>query len=148
MADAMDGPRVDDDAAFDLLADLERQTPDQIRRQRASDRVTMKARVVVQPANSSDAMKLRVQCVTGDLSAGGCRLMSPIPLAVGDVYRMKFEGTDIDLPIVFARCLRCRLIREDAFEAGFAFFSPVNLAPRKQEESEDDLLSGLDDRKR
>ena len=53
--------------------------------------------------------------------------MSSIPLQVGDVYKLEIEKGEIDLPILFARCLRCRLVREDAFESGFAFFNTVKL---------------------
>lgn len=136
---------LDDDAAFDLLADLERQTPQEIRRKRASDRVAIKAHVLIQPANASEIHKLKVQGVTGDLSTGGCRIMSPIPLGVGDLYRLSFDTPDVDVPMVFARCLRCRLIRENAFEAGFLFFTPVHLAERREREMDGDLLAASDD---
>jgi hypothetical protein len=51
----------------------------------------------------------------------------PLPLLVGDVYRLQFERNTLDLPLTFARCVRCRLVREDAFEVGFAFFSAICL---------------------
>ena len=49
------------------------------------------------------------------------------PLLVGDIYRLSFERSTIPLEPMFARCLRCRLVREDAFEAGFSFFNPIDL---------------------
>ena len=65
--------------------------------------------------------------VSGDVSSGGCLLLVATPLMVGDIYWLTFDRSVIDLPPAFGRCLRCRLIREDAFEAGFKFLSPVTL---------------------
>ena len=72
-------------------------------------------------------LKIKVKGVTGDISEGGCSAVFPIPTRVGDVYRLQFERKQLDLPLTFARCVRCRLIREDAYEAGFAFFSAICL---------------------
>jgi hypothetical protein len=117
----------DDDAAFELLTELERQTPEEIRRQRTTHRIALRARVLIQPGNASEMLKLKVKGVLGDISSGGCRIVSPLPLRVGDVYRLSFEPEELDLPLTFARCLRCRLVREDVFETGFQFFRPVHL---------------------
>lgn len=123
-----------DDVAFELLGELERNTSEEIRRRRSHFRVEVKARITIQPGNASDLAKLKTQGTTGDLSEGGCRALFPLPVRVGDVYRLSFDERRIDLPITFARCLRCRLLREDAFEVGFAFFVPIplpeNLASR------------------
>ena len=124
-----DFDHLDDEAsAFDLLRDLERQTPEEIRRKRSSDRIEVKAEVVIQSGDSSRMCKGAVQAVTGDLSEGGCRIMSPVPLGVGDVYRLMFDREALDLSLTFARCVRCRLVREDAFEVGFLFFNPIHLS--------------------
>jgi len=53
--------------------------------------------------------------------------MFPIPLIVGDTYRLSFENEPLDLPLVFARCSHCQLIKEDVYEAGLAFFTPIQL---------------------
>ena len=123
-----------DAVAFELLGELERNTSEEIRRRRSHFRVEVKARITIQPGNASDLAKLKTQGTTGDLSEGGCRALFPLPVRVGDVYRLSFDERRIDLPITFARCLRCRLLREDAFEVGFAFFVPIplpeNLASR------------------
>ena len=116
-----------DNVAFELLGELERNTSEEIRRRRSHFRVEVKARITIQPGNASDLAKLKTQGTTGDLSEGGCRALFPLPVRVGDVYRLSFDERRIDLPITFARCLRCRLLREDAFEAGFAFFAPITL---------------------
>lgn len=111
-----------------MLQDLERQTPDEIRRQRSSDRIEIKAALVIKSGDSSRSREPAVHAVTGDISARGCRMLSPVPIGVGDVFRLEFDRASIDLPIIFARCLRCRLVREDAFELGFEFFSPILLS--------------------
>ncbi len=40
---------LDQENAFDLLAELERNTPEEIRRQRANFRIAIKARVLLRP---------------------------------------------------------------------------------------------------
>ena len=119
--------RLNDDHAFDLLRELERNTPEEIRRQRSSFRIMIKSKVVLQPGNASEVLKFKVQGVTGDLSEGGCKALFPTPVRVGDVYRLQFDRQTLDLPLTFARCVRCSLVKEDSYEAGFRFFTPVTL---------------------
>jgi hypothetical protein len=83
--------------------------------------------VCVRQANTSESSRLELHGVTADLSRGGCRLILPLPTGVGDVFRIEFESSSPSLRLVFARCLRCRLVREDVFEAGFSFFAPIDL---------------------
>ncbi len=130
----------DQNSAFDLLSELERNTPDEIRRQRAHTRLALKAQVIIRPGNASDLLKLKVRGVTGDVSEGGCRILSPVPLRVGDIYRLDFDRRMLDVPLAFARCLRCQLVREDAFEVGFAFFRPLPLGQRHAARTSQSLL--------
>jgi hypothetical protein len=111
----------------ELLQSLERQKGDEVSKARMHARVDAKLKVVVRPGNSSEALRFKLQGITADLSRGGCRLILPLPVAVGDVFRIEFESSEHRIPLVFARCLRCRLVREDAFESGFSFFSPIEL---------------------
>ena len=113
--------------SVNLLEEIERSTPDAIARERAHTRVSLRSAVIVQPGNHSQRRTLKVQAVTGDVSAGGCLVLSPIPLLVGDTYLLSFTRHEIDLAPILARCLRCRLVREDAFEVGFGFFQPIDL---------------------
>lgn len=115
------------DEAFDLLQELERNTPEEIRHQRTHFRLQIKAKVILQSGNSSGLQGFRMQGVTGDLSEGGCKALFPMPAGVGDVYRLKIDDENLKLPLIFARCLRCVLLREDAFEVGFRFFAPIEL---------------------
>ncbi len=113
--------------AFDMLQELERNKSDEIKRQRSHERLIIKTKVIIQPGNASDMMRFKVQGVTSDISSGGTQVLTPMPLRVGDIYRISFNQTDLDLPMTFTRCLRCRLIREDAFEVGFSFFCNLDL---------------------
>ena len=116
-----------DDHAFDLLRELERNTPEEIRKQRSTFRITIKSKVVLQPGNASEILKFKVQGVTGDLSEGGCKALFPTPVRVGDVYRLRFDRHTLDLPLTFARFVRCFLVKDFSYEAGFRFFTPVTL---------------------
>lgn len=113
--------------ALELVEDLERNTSDEVRRQRSHARVQIKACVTVQPGNSSDRGKYQAQGTTVDLSEGGGKVLLPEPCHVGDIYLLTFDRRELDLPITFARCVRCSLIRENAFEVGFRFFAPIGL---------------------
>ena len=132
---------INSDEAFDLLQDLGRNTPDEIRRQRAHFRVAVKAAVVLQPGNASELMNFKVKGTTGDVSEGGLSALFPIPPRVGDIYRLAFDRNVLDLPLTFARCVRCRVVREDAFEAGFAFFTPIALPETSRTGEESSLIS-------
>jgi PilZ domain len=113
--------------AFNLLQELEKSKPDEIRRQRGHFRVAVKSSVVVRPGNSSERLKIKVKGVTGDVSESGLRIMVPIPCGVGDIYCLEFDQEKLNLPLTFARCVRCHLIRENAFDCGFSFFSTIAL---------------------
>lgn len=121
------GGAIASDDAFSLLQDLEKNTPDEIRMQRAHFRLAIKAGVTLQAGNASELLSLRVKGVTGDISEGGTSILFPVAPRVGDIYRLTFDRDALDLPLTFARCVRCRLVREDAFEAGFSFFAPISL---------------------
>lgn len=114
-------------ADADLLAELEQSTPEAVKGARLHTRVTIRTRVYVQPGNMSERRALKVQGVTGDISAGGCQLLLPLPINVGDIYFITFDKEALGITPAYARCMRCRLVREDAFEAGFAFFTPIDL---------------------
>lgn len=116
-----------EDDAFALLQELEQNTPAHIRQERAHFRLAIKASILLQPGSASEVTGVKIRGATGDISEGGCSALFPVPVRVGDVYRLVFDRTALDLPQTFARCVRCHLVREDAYEAGFAFFTPLAL---------------------
>lgn len=130
MAEQWDDSTADfgSDDAFELLAELEQNRTDNIRGIRNQERLLIKAAVIVQPGNISDVAKFRVQGTTGDISVDGCRALLPMPLRVGDIYRLVFDKAVLDLPSVYAKCVSCRMVRQDGFEACFSFFEHVDLS--------------------
>jgi hypothetical protein len=118
-------PNEDDD--FETLQKIEKLASEDARQQRAHERIAYKSKVILQPGNSSDFLGFKVQGIIGNISNQGCQAMFPIPLEVGDMYRMRFEKESLDVPLMFVRCLRCRLVSENEFETGFSFFGPITL---------------------
>lgn len=114
----------------ELLRGLDPSQSHQIAQARAHARVELRIGVRARPGNASEREREVVAALTVDLSRGGCRIVAVRPLRVGDVYRLEFDAPELALPATFARCLRCRLLRDDAFEAGFEFFGELELPAR------------------
>jgi len=130
-----------DNNAFDLMRDIERQTPEEIRRKRLSHRISVKARVLLQPGNSSELGSFKLEGMLGDISSNGCRIMTALPMRVGDIYRVSFRDALAELPLTFLRCIRCHLVREGAYESGFQSFHPMTLPDVGGLKDEADLLA-------
>ncbi len=112
---------------LEMLSDLQRQSREQITKLRKHARWELSAPVKLSPGNQSAGKECHIEGTSVDFSAGGCMANFPVPVPVGDVFRMEVEDKELDLPMVFMRCLRCRLVREDVYEAGFSFFNPITL---------------------
>jgi len=130
----------DDDMAFEVLRELERQTPYEIKERRTSSRVTIKSKVILQPGNSSDALKLKLRGITGNISNTGFGAVFPISIGVGDIYRLQFDSIQIDLPLVFARCMSCSMVDENAFSAGFKFFTEIDVSQAVKQAAQESIL--------
>jgi hypothetical protein len=113
---------------LEALGELAENTSDAIVRQRASQRLEIRTKVVIAPGNSGERHRFAVEGLTGDLSTGGCKVLVGRPMAVGDIYWLVFSDDHLAIGSLLARCLRCALVREDTFEAGFRFFHEVDLA--------------------
>jgi len=111
----------------EVLQSFDQQQIQEALKSRAHERFETALRVCVRPANTSERSRLELHGTAADLARGGCRLILPLPTMVGDVFRIEFESSAARIPVVFARCLRCRLVSEDAFEAGFSFLTPIDL---------------------
>lgn len=121
---------MDDDlgSALDSLRELEQSVDESILRRRSSERIKIATRVDVQHANSSERDALHIEGLSGDISNGGCQLLLPRPILAGDIFWLDFTvGEAASLGTLFARCQRCRLISEGSFEAGFRFFTNLDL---------------------
>jgi hypothetical protein len=125
------------EVALEAMAEIERNTPQQVKTMRSLAPISVRAKVTAQPANSSQRNTFQATGVLGDISRGGCLVLFSTPIGVGDVYRLSFDRSVLDLESLFVRCLRCRLVREDAFEAGFSFFQPVDLTKLEKHDSEE-----------
>jgi c-di-GMP-binding flagellar brake protein YcgR len=110
-----------------LIDELAQGTPDAIKKLRHHTRLSIRVKVIVEPASLSHRDGVRLQGVTGDISAGGTQILLARPLRIGDLYQVSFDREQLDLPSVFALCLRGRLVRPDAFEAGLRFLEPIVL---------------------
>lgn len=122
---------------LELLQDLERQSVEEIRKLRAHERIDLRIQLQIRPGNASQWREEPLLATTNDVSAGGCGAISPAPLLVGDIYRLEFERGKIDVPVVYARCVRCRQLRDDAFEVAMAFFNPIPMVAGKKPASKD-----------
>ncbi len=98
-----------------------------VKSRRIKNRVELNCGVSVKPANASDRGTFRIAGRCRDVSPTGGRLVLDRPMAVGDIYLVNFEGEQFRLDPTFVRCMRCHLIREDSFECGVSFLSPVDL---------------------
>ena len=113
--------------AIEALADLERNTSKVIAAQRSCERIDIQAKVIVQPANCGQRHTDRFDGLTADISNGGFMALMARPITVGDFFWVTFDNKDLKLGSMLAQCLRCRLVRDDAFEAGFKFPQPIDL---------------------
>ena len=114
--------------ALEALAELECNTSDAILAQRSSERIEIQTKVLVQPGNVSERHRYTIEGVTADISNGGCMVLLPRPIMVGDLFWITFDDQHVHIGSLFSRCLRCRFVREDAFETGFRFLQDVDVA--------------------
>lgn len=91
--------------------------------QRSAARRALDLAVLIQPGNSRDRAAWKLQGKLRDLSDTGCGIITGKPLMVGDIYWLSTDDRSMQLGNFFARCVRCRMIREGSFEQGFTFFS-------------------------
>jgi hypothetical protein len=125
----------------DLLKELEAQTRQQVQVRRGHDRHDITVNVQLRPGNSSDRSP-DIHGTSMDVSRGGCRLQFEMPIGVGDLYRLTFASNGVvDARDIFVRCQRCILVREDTFEAGFSFFSPVELSSPSSTDADGALIT-------
>jgi hypothetical protein len=122
-----------------LEAFLDLQENSDAKGNRAHKRIQLRARCTVWPGDASRRGEGAITTVCNDVSARGCRVISITPIMVGDLYRLEFDQETLDVAPVFSRCLRCRLLRDDAYEVGFAFFAEVDLREEEQESSPSDF---------
>lgn len=126
---------------INVLDEMERSTSDSLRAQRASTRHIIHSKVAVRPANISDRSSWTRDGTSSDISSNGSKVLLSRPIMVGDMFFLTFESECVHVPPVYARCMRCRLLNEEAFEVGFKFLTPVEIVNRLEaEDDEPDLI--------
>jgi hypothetical protein len=114
---------------------------DAIAAQRKHRRFDIHLKIIVQPANSIDRAETKWLGECHDISSGGCRVLVQRPLELGSLFWIQFEPSEFSIDPVFARCVRGHLMRENAFEFGMSFLTPIELpAPAQEVESDTDLI--------
>lgn len=114
--------------ALEALGQLEQNTSEAVIRQRASKRLEIRTKVWIQPANASQRDEFRIEGLTGDISSGGCLVLSGRPTMAGDLYMLTFPDKHVSIGSLIAKCMRCRVVRGDTFEVGFRFFEDVEVS--------------------
>jgi len=114
------------DVDIELLQELEEQALTQIRKLRRFERVEVRVPVRLDAANHGDVAPT-VKGVTQDLSRGGCRAIMRAAPHVGDVYRLEIEMDRDLVKTTYARCLRCALLRDDAYDVAFHFLGELEI---------------------
>ena len=128
-------PAADDASALRAMMELEKNTTSAIRKERADTRLTGSFPALVEPGNASDRGAQAIKSICKDMSQTGCRLVCNKALTVGDIFLITVQNDKLRVPRVFARCIRCSLLSETAFECGLSFFTDVDL-PRVEAENE------------
>ena len=127
------------DDLMEVLSELEKSTSDAVKAQRGSTRRMVHLRIWVSPGDRSRREDWKHEGTTADVSEQGCKLLISSPLIPGDFYYLSFDRDALDVPPTFARCMRSRMINEDAYEGGMKFLNPIDLShcSDDSEESED-----------
>jgi PilZ domain len=139
MPPKQNGPLKLDTDAEELISEIEQNTPDAVKSERVHARHSVRAKVTVDPASMSHRRDSAIDGITGDVSAGGALILTNRPLCVNDVYLVSFDQLLLDIPPVYALCLRVRMVRSDAFEAGLKFIAPIRL-PTPSHKAHDSLV--------
>jgi hypothetical protein len=113
---------------WDSLMALKANTPSSVLKMRTSGRIEVRSRVLLRYGNASQRDVAPIEGTTADISQGGCQVVTPRPLWVGDYFLIEFDPQHLDAPPTMGRCLRCRMLNEDAFEIGMKFNSPLQIA--------------------
>ena len=119
---------------LEAVSSLQSSNADAISAQRKHQRFDIRLKVLVRPGDSIARSESRWLGECHDISQGGCRLLTQQPLQIGSIYWIQFEPSEkIQIDPVFARTVRGHLLREDAFEFGLSFLTPIELPEPENE---------------
>lgn len=114
--------------AIEALKQLEVSSRSAVLQKRSQTRLSIEIGVTIQRGDSSRRGEMTISASSSDISNTGCKLLAPFPVLPGDVYWLSFDANSAGIGSVMARCVRCHMIREDAFEIGLSFFDEIDLA--------------------
>ena len=118
--------------AADAVSSIQSSNADAISAQRKHRRIDIRLKVIVQPCNSVDRADHKWLAECHDISKGGCKVLSQQPFQLGSIYWIQFEPGKLQIDPVFARCVRGNLLRENAFEFGMCFLTPIEIPEPKE----------------
>jgi hypothetical protein len=90
---------------------------------RQGGRISISAKMTIQPANASERNQWTTTGTCRDLSEKGIGTLLKSPPIVGDFYWVEIDAPELKYQTGICRCIRCQFLREDAFEAGFEFLT-------------------------
>ena len=94
---------------------------------RSQGRSLVSAAVTLRLASTSQRAVHLLSGWTKNVSTTGCAFILNQPPYVGDIYRIEAnQESPFVLSGACARCIRCQLIDEDVFEAGFQLLMPLS----------------------
>ncbi len=125
---------------IEAVQSLQSSNEEAIMAQRKHTRFEIRTKVIIHPSDCIDRGSMQWLAECHDISKGGCRLLTQKPVQIGSIYWIQFQPTkDTKLDPVFARCVRGQLLRENAFEFGMCFLTPIEL-PETEDSVEADAV--------
>ncbi|MFO1065110.1 MAG: PilZ domain-containing protein [Pirellulales bacterium] len=113
--------------SLEAFNELEKCTDKSILALRSSERLDIRTKLVIRAGNPSERHRAGVEAVTADISNGGCMTLSSRAVLPGDIFWLTFSEDAVRIGSLLARCMRCRMVQEDAYEIGFRFLQNISL---------------------
>ena len=127
-------------ATMEAVKSLKSNNTEAIKAQRKHRRFEIRTKVILHPGDCVERGTLQWTGECHDISKGGCRILTQKPLELGSIYWIQFKPSeDVKLDPVFARCVRGQLLRENAFDFGMCFLTPIEL-PEPKDSIEADVI--------
>jgi hypothetical protein len=127
---------------MEAVKSLKSNTEEAIQAQRKHRRFEIRSKVIIHPGDCIERGSKQWPGECHDISKGGCRILTPKPLQLGSIYWVQFEPSKkVQLDPVFARCVRGQLLRENAFEFGMCFLTPIELPEPETNAKAENILA-------
>lgn len=90
-----------------------------------AERIVTNLLVRIRPSSCSQRFSENITGYCKNVSESGCGVTSDFAPRVGDIYQFEIDDPGHILHGIHARCVRCHLLDETAFDCGFSFLSPL-----------------------